>query len=313
MSEKVLSAPVLFLVFNRLETTKKVFAEIKKARPSRIYVASDGARPDRSGEAEIVESVRDFIVKSIDWPCELFTLFRPANLGCRMAVSSAITWFFSREPHGIILEDDCLPDQSFFTFCQDLLEKYKDDRRIWHISGDNFQDGIRRGDADYYFSQYAHVWGWASWADRWNFYDVDMNGFQKFVQFNGMADVFPGSKKVQKYWLNILKKVFDKEIDTWDYQWNFTLFANRGMAIVPNQNLVANIGFGGDATHTSSEKSDSANLQRVPLALPLKHPEFFCINSDGDNYTNINHFYIDRSIVKRLFKKISPLISGRKC
>ena len=154
-----LNTAVLFLIFNRLDTTKQVFEAIRQAKPPRLYIAADGARSSREGEAEKVQAVREYIIQNIDWECEVKTLFREQNLGCKYAVSGAIDWFFENEEMGIILEDDCLPSQSFFWFCEELLERYKDDMRVWHIGGSNFQNGIKRGDGDYYFSKYNTFFG----------------------------------------------------------------------------------------------------------------------------------------------------------
>ena len=157
-----LQTPVLFLIFNRPDTTEKVFDAIRAAKPLRLYVASDGPRANQSGEDQIVNKVRE-ISTSVDWSCEVKTLFQKENLGCKKAVSKGITWFFEQEKQGIILEDDCLPHPDFFVFCENLLEHYADNKHVWAITGDNFQNGQKRGEGSYYFSRYNHVWGWASW------------------------------------------------------------------------------------------------------------------------------------------------------
>ncbi|MCS7029805.1 MAG: nucleotide-diphospho-sugar transferase, partial [Bacteroidia bacterium] len=194
-----LTTAVLFLVFKRLDTTKKVFEVIRKAKPPRLYIAADGPRDWVEGEAEKVKMVREYLMNNIDWDCEVKTLFRDKNLGCGRAVSEAITWFFEHEEMGIILEDDTVPSLSFFWFCEELLKKYKDDKRIGMISGNNFQDGIKRGDGDYYFSIYNHIWGWATWRDRWEGYDFELDSFKddKFIE-----ELFV-NKKAIKYWKNI--------------------------------------------------------------------------------------------------------------
>ena len=163
-------SPILFLIFNRPETTKKVFSAIKEVQPPRLYIAADGPRSEQPDEADHCELARTIATK-VDWDCEVKTLFRDQNLGIRIAVSQAIDWFFEQEPEGIILEDDCLPDQSFFWFCKELLEKYRNDTRIMHIGGTNFQFGKNRTNYSYYFSRYAHIWGWASWRRAWEYYD----------------------------------------------------------------------------------------------------------------------------------------------
>jgi hypothetical protein len=232
-----LKTAVLFLVFNRLDETVRVFEAIREAKPPRLYLASDGARLNVPGETEQVEAVRDYLMSAIDWDCEINTLFRDSNLGCKYAVSSAITWFFENEEQGIILEDDCLPSISFFWFCEELLDKYKDDLRVWLISGDNFQDGVRRGDASYYFSKFNHIWGWASWATRWSSYDVEMKTFEQFSLEHRISSVFSEIRE-QNHWMSTFSQVYQGKIDTWDYQWNYTVLSNNGLSVIHNINLI---------------------------------------------------------------------------
>ncbi|WP_373032040.1 glycosyltransferase family 2 protein [Sulfurovum sp.] len=296
-----LNTPVLFLVFNRLDTTKQVFEEIKEAKPPRLYIAADGAREFKVGEGDKVRSVRDYIMSNIDWECEVKTLFREKNLGCKVAVSSAIDWFFENEKMGIILEDDCLPVQSFFWFCEELLDRYKDDMRVGQISGDNFQKGIKRGDADYYFSSYCHVWGWASWRNRWNNYDSELSTFEDV----GFIKEICHDAKTARYWVDIFKKMKMKVIDTWDYQWVFTLWKNKQLSITPNINLVKNIGFGDEATHTISD-SEFSNLQAFNMLL-YKHPEEVLRNYEADDFTSKVMFRY-QSLFNRILIKIKKVI-----
>lgn len=291
-----LKTAVLFLTFNRLDTTKQVFEAIRRAKPPRLYVAADGPRESKQGEAEKVKSVREYVMNNIDWDCDVKTLFRDKNLGCKLAVSSAITWFFENEEMGIILEDDCLPSQSFFWFCEELLERYKDDKRIAHIGGCNFQKGIKRGDADYYFSIYNHVWGWASWANRWKEYDVDLKDFND----DSFLHIIHQNHSAKKYWQKIFKAMKNQEIDTWDYQWTFTLWKNNWLAITPNLNLISNIGFGDYATHTKGE-NEFANMKTYELKL-TKHPLAVVQNKEADEFTNKNHFMPKPLMVRALNK-----------
>lgn len=298
-----LKTPVLFLVFNRLETTIQVFEEIKKVKPPRLYIASDGPRSNKIGELEKVNAIRIFLLENIDWECKIKTLFRDENLGCKYAVSDAINWFFDNEEMGIILEDDCLPHNSFFWFCEELLIKYKYDLRIWHISGNNFQNGIKRGNASYYFSKINHIWGWASWANRWSNYDVEIESFERFKKTKKIKSIF--NKKIdQRYWESTFQNVFKGGIDTWDYQWTYTFLVNNGLSILPNQNLISNIGFGIEATHTHDSNSSLSNLPTYSISLPLKHPEFIIADFEADLYTlkkNFTKNFYLRNFIK-LFK-----------
>lgn len=296
-----LNTAVLFLVFNRLDTTKQVFEAIRQAKPPRLYVTADGSRETKEGEEEKVKAVRDYIISNIDWKCEVKTLFREQNHGCKMAVSGAIDWFFENEEMGIILEDDCLPSQSFFWFCEELLERYKDDMRVGMISGDNFQKGIKRGEADYYFSLYSHIWGWASWANRWKNYDVMLN----HIKDSSFIDDLFENKQTKKYWLNVFEEMKEQKIDTWDYQWTFTLWNNRQLTILPNINLVKNIGFGADATHTTGESALS-NLEHFNIVLK-NHPKEVKQNLKADDFTSQIMFQ-KKSFFVRVFNKLERIL-----
>ena len=304
MEESIISEyiniPVLFLVFNRIDTAKQVFNVIKKAKPPRLYIGSDGPREQKEGEAEKVKAVREYVLSSIDWDCEVKTLFREKNLGCKYAVSSAVTWFFEHEDMGIILEDDCLPSLSFFKFCEELLIRYKDDKSIWHIGGSNFQDGIKRGDADYYFSAINHIWGWASWADRWKFYDKELNNIQDSYFINNYW-----SGKAFKYWEKIFWKMKNKEIDTWDYQWTFSMWKNNGIAILPNVNMISNIGFGIDSRSKLKKPDKNINRKRYEIDLiNIKHPLILERNIRADIYTIKEAFFISNNIISKIKNKI---------
>lgn len=297
---------VLFLVFNRLETTKKVFESIRRIKPPALYIASDGARTSKKGEDKVVDEVKQYILSNIDWECDVNTLFREDNLGCKYAVSSAIDWFFKNEEMGIILEDDCVPSQSFYYYCEDLLYKFKDDKRVWHISGSNFQDGRTRGEADYYFSHYNHVWGWASWANRWQSYDVEMNNFK--YENRAVLQRLWHHPMIQRYWFRAFKATYLKQVDTWDYQWTYVCWLNNGLSISPNKNLVKNIGFGPEATHTTNTKNKVANMETFDISLPIKHNQTFSINYEADIYTT-NKLFIQLNLFKRVFSKILRILS----
>lgn len=304
MSDWELKAPVLFLIFNRPDTTQRVFESIRKAKPARLYVAADGPRPNTIGEAEKCQIVRE-IATSVDWDCDLHTLFRDKNLGCRVAVSTAIDWFFEHEEDGIILEDDCLPHPTFFRFCEELLNKYRDDQRIMMISGDNFQFGNKRTPYSYYFSRYAHIWGWASWSRAWKHYDVNMRLWPEIRAGRWLHDLF-GDRQVVNYWGNIFERVYNSEINTWDYQWTFACLIHNGLVILPNNNLISNIGFDGNATHTGGQ-SQFANLTTEPMLFSLFHPPYVIRDARADAFVDKIMFrppFLMRAILKlrRLIK-----------
>tara|TARA_B110000305_G_scaffold234728_1_gene293231 strand:+ start:741 stop:1691 length:951 start_codon:yes stop_codon:yes gene_type:complete len=301
-----LNTAILFLVFNRLDTTKKIFEAIRQAKPPRLYVAADGARVNVEGDVEKVQAVRNYVMQNIDWDCEVKTLLRDENLGCKYANSSSITWFFENEEKGIILEDDCLPNQSFFWFCEELLERYEKDLRVWHISGNNFQNGIERSNKSYYFSKFPHIWGWASWANRWRHFDAEMNSFSQFKNEGLITSLFSEIKD-QRYWLDIFDSVYKKEFNTsWDYQWVYTILSNNGLSIAPNKNLVSNIGFGSRSTHTHDTNHLHANIPSKEIIIPLVHPKFVLFNSRADSYETSKG-----NLISRIINKIARMTIGK--
>lgn len=303
-----LKTAVLFLVFNRLDTTKQVFESIRQAKPPRLYVAADGARESRDGEKEKVEDVRNYVLNNIDWECEVKTLFREENLGCKIAVSSAITWFFNNEEMGIILEDDCYPTQSFFWFCEELLERYKDVENIYLISGDGRATSKINIKHDYSFVKYSLIWGWASWRRVWNQYDVKMPDWDK--RKSNMIKNLSINKDTKRYWQHALQNVHDGKIDTWDYQFAYLLFKNYGMCIVPKINFISNVGFGSDATHTTDSNCKNANIPHFNIAFPLNHPADITLNDRLEKFYDENEF-TQKSIMVRAINKLARIIIGK--
>lgn len=299
---------VLFLIFNRPDTTALVFEALRQARPPRLYVAADGPRATRQGEALLCEQSRR-IATAVDWPCEVVTLFRSENLGCKRAVSSAITWFFEQEPEGIVLEDDCLPDPSFFPYCDELLSHYRDDPRVMCISGDNFISSHWQPEESYFFSRYAFIWGWASWARAWMHYRVDLSAPGEERVEDVLARTFVSSPSVHAHWRQALAQVLSGKVDTWDYQWLYTLWRQQGLCCLPRVNLISNIGFGASATHTTNPESRLANLAASGLSLPLKHPDRAIADSAADIWTEAELFDISsggmrRQVTKRVLNRL---------
>ena len=293
--------PILFLIFNRPDTTKLVFESIRSMKPAKLYIAADGARKDKVGEDLLCEESRS-IIDLIDWECEIKTLFRPENLGCKIAVSSAIDWFFENEEQGIILEDDCLPNESFYNYCETLLNYYASDERIMHISGNNFQDGMMRGNGSYYFSNYNHIWGWATWKRAWKAYNVDLS-FLTETEINNLIEKKFGTKKERFFWNNIFKSVLVDKIGTWDHQWTYAIWKKNGLSIIPNKNLVYNIGFNVNGTPHNNDTS-ILGLGNMPTFLMDKiiNHSAIAINNKAKKYT-LNH-YLNLSILFYIYKKI---------
>lgn len=275
-------SPVLFLVFNRPDTTLKVLNEIREARPSKLYIAADGPRGGNEQDIRLCKETLA-VVSNIDWDCEVKTLFRKENLGCKNAISSAITWFFEQEEEGIILEDDCLPAKSFFYFCDQMLNRYRDDDRIRHITGTNMQLGQTWGDASYYFGLVTNVWGWASWRRVWKDYDKDLSKYDTAEAERQLGNIFE-DEFLAAQWLSIFKKLKLKEIDTWDYQLTLINYFNHSLSVNPNVNLIQNIGFRPDATHTANP---NATYARLPLQeiTEITHPKYFLPEKQADYFT----------------------------
>ncbi len=297
-----LTSPVALLIFNRPETTERVFAAIAKVKPTKLLVVADGPRSDREGEQARCQQTRD-IVRQVDWDCQVITNFADSNMGCKARIASGIDWIFEQVDEAIILEDDCLPDQSFFRFCQEMLERYRDDPRVGMVSGGNLQAGQKRGEADYYFSKYTHIWGWATWRRAWQHYDRDMSAWPQFKREGWIEKLFE-TKGEQDYWRQSFDWVHSGQLDTWDCSWTFAALRQRFLQVVPNMNLISNIGFGVGATHTHIV-SEHANLPLQSVQFPLIHPNFVLPDQEADRY--IASEQLAPPFAKRQLRKLRKL------
>ena len=266
----MVTSPILLLTFNRPDTAKRVLDAIAQQKPRQLFVACDGPRSNVPGDAELVAKVKQVITEGVTWDCDLHTLYPEENQGLKRGVVGAIDWFFDHVSEGIILEDDCLPHTDFFGYCDELLERYRDDERIWAIQGDNSLKMRITGDASYGFIPYALIWGWATWKRAWKHYDGDLENWRQIR----------GTNEVKKLWPDrIERKIRSESLDamladpdtTWDYQWMFTVSYHQGLTVFPRHNLVSNIGWNRpDATHTTG----SGSRQEAPTfpILPFTHP-----------------------------------------
>lgn len=302
----MLETPVAFFIFNRPDTTRRVFEEIAKVEPRQLLIVADGPRSDRPGEEARCAQARA-IVEQISWDCNVLRNYSDTNLGCKQRVSSGLNWVFDQCEDAIILEDDCLPHASFFIFCSNLLSKYRDNDRIMTISGNNFQSGIQRGNGDYYFSRYQHIWGWATWRRAWKHYDVAMHDWPQLKDTTWLNQILNNLQAV-RYWQTIMNKCYENEIDTWDIQWLFTCWHQDGIAIIPNYNLVANIGFGEDATHTVNDLCGVSNLKTYEFKFPLTHPQQVRVDITADNFT-FNRVYAKEQVNHRLARRITNYLN----
>jgi len=301
------SPPVLVLAFNRPHTTAAVMESLRAVRPPKVFFAVDGPRSDRPRERELVLEVQR-LVERIDWPCQVETLFRESNLGCKKAVSEAITWFFGHVKAGIILEDDCVAHPSFFPYAAELLERYDDDERIMVVSGDNFQFGRQRTDYSYYYSRYTHIWGWATWRRAWEHFDFAMTQWPEIRNGNWLDDLLADPGHV-RYWKGIFDETHGNRNSSWAYRWTYSVWAQGGLTVLPNVNLVSNIGFGVDGTHTWRRSSRFAALEAAPMEFPLRHPPYMIRDAEADRFTQKHMFSrpLWRVVARSLYRRFHPL------
>ncbi|MCU0440315.1 MAG: nucleotide-diphospho-sugar transferase [Raineya sp.] len=282
----MLNTPVLFLIFNRLDTTKQVFAQIRAVKPKQLFIAADGARTDKIGEKEKVEEVRRFILNNIDWDCDVKTLFRDHNLGCGTAVHEGISWFFEHVEQGVIIEDDCMPEQSFFFFCEQMLKKYKNHQQILMITGTNYLFGIQKENVDYYYSDLCAIWGWATWRRAWNLSNSKVQNIDKQLIINKYRN-----KYFARSIYNMIKHTVEKKLDTWDSLWLYTFIIHNGLAITPIKNQIKNLGYNGAHAH-----NDVSPFINMPTEL-ITH-----IDNLKSPLKIVPHNYLDKLAITNIVK-----------
>lgn len=301
-----MSAPVLFITFNKPDTTMQVLEAIAVARPSKLYVASDGPRQHVSGEDELLASLRKSIVDSVTWPCELKTCFREENLGCSRGPNAAIDWFFENEEAGIILEDDTVPEPSFFPYCHDLLEKYKDDDRVGMISGNNHLTEYECSNS-YFFSKFKWIWGWATWRRAWVNQDIEMDWLESSAA-ESIIDNMGYTQISRTRWENNIEKIKTGRVTTWDFHWFLAQSAQNQLSIVPSVNLVANVGFGLEgATHCKGVAPDKY-IRTSPLQFPLEHPAYILPNIAYDHAYEREMVRLPSDFQRRVLNPVKAMI-----
>lgn len=278
--------PILIIVFNRPKLTQQVLDVIAKIKPHKLYIAADGPRINHATDADNCKQTRA-LFEDFSWDCTILKRFQTQNLGCKLAVSSAINWFFNHEEAGIILEDDCLPHIRFFDFVHQMLNRYEFNNQVMHIAGSNLLMGKKtKNQQDYYYSRYPNIWGWATWRRAWLNYEVDLSPAMKKLEKTNIRQLMPD------YWqaltlVNYLKKVHLGKINTWDYQWMYTVLANKGFAVIPTENLVINLGFNMDSTH---QWEQDAVFKKVTYGNPPL--EWHAKNQvNPNNYLDAYYFY----------------------
>jgi hypothetical protein len=280
------NTPILLIIFNRPDKVERLVNSLRATKPTKIYVSADGPRENVPTDITRCKTAREAI-KKIDWPCEVITNFHERNTGADFGPEKAINWFFENVEEGIVLEDDCIAHPDFFRFAQEMLSRYKDNHHVMMISGNNFQNGIVRGESSYYFSKYPSTWGWASWKRAWKHYDTNTSAYEHFIKKNTLDDICQSSVE-KKYWSRFFEKINSGKLKHWDIKWIFAIWNNNGISITPNVNLVQNVGFGKDATHTF--KHDDAMVVKTVELGKITHPSVIEVNKEADKYL-FNHIY----------------------
>ena len=300
------TAPVLLIIFNRPDTTRRVLQAIRRASPTRLFVAADGPRAGNPADRELCSRTLDVVREGISWKCDVQYLVQDRNLGCGRGPAEAISWFFENVEEGIILEDDCLPIDAFFPFCTSLLTRYKDEPRVAHIAGFNCQFGRKRGTASYYFSRVFHCWGWASWRRAWKGFDLEMKDYELFLREKRLENLFP-RRTIRDFWKGNFDQAAHGDGSIWDYQWVYKNLKEGSLAIVPNGNMIENIGFGATATHTAETQD---RMPRVSNDMPvaLTHPSLIAPDLAADDFEYRNHmklgtWHATKQLAKRVLSK----------
>ena len=265
--------PVVLIIFNRPELTGLVLNAIAEARPQKLLVVADGPRRDRPGDLEACEAARA-VIDRVNWDCEVIKNYSDVNLGCGRRPATGISWAFELAEEVIILEDDCIPHPSFFRFCEELLERYRDDERVMHIGGSNVRREAVPTPDSYFFSQFNIAAGsWATWRRAWRHFDASVKLWPQLRDTSWLADRVEDERAV-RYWAREFEAAYEREgnVSYWDHQWTFACWANTGLSILPRTNLASNVGWGPDATHMSWENDPTLNVPVSEMTFPLAHP-----------------------------------------
>jgi hypothetical protein len=280
----MLETPVAMIVFRRPDHTERVLSAIREARPGRLFVIADGPSLERPGEAEKCAAARAVIDRLVDWPCEVRKDYSDTNLGVEQRFHSGFDWLFEQCESAIIFEDDEVPHPSFFPFCQEMLERYRDDPRVFAVNGTNFIESRYRPPRSYYFSRYFHCWGFATWRRAWKQYDVRLSRWPELRQTEWLLNICDGNKAEAAHHAANFDKVHSGNLRTWDYQITFAMWLAGAIAITPAVNLVSNIGFGGDSLHYRDAGHPFANMAVRELAFPLSHPPVVQRDATADRH-----------------------------
>lgn len=306
-----LRTPVVLLIYHRPQTTRQVFARVREARPETLLVIADGPRPGDADDAAACRAARE-VAEAVDWPCRVLRQYAATNLGLRERFASGLGWAFSQVEEAIILEDDCLPEATFFAFCEELLARYRSEPRVMMLSGNDMSRQVAAAGGDSYrFTRYAHIWGWATWRRAWQQYDPDMCDWPR-LRTSGWLEKILGDRRAVRYWTRLFDDTHAGRINTWDYQWQYSCWRAGALSVEPHGNLVSNIGFGALATHTGGHNPFAA-LPTQPMRFPLVHPPGLSVDSVVDRERQTMRY---PSVVGRLRDRVrltvERLLAGRR-
>lgn len=300
-----MKTPVVLIIFNRPHHTEKVFEVIRQAQPSKLLVIADGPRPNRPEDKQKCASARA-IIERVDWECQVFKNYSDINLGCDPRIIDGLNWVFDTVEEAIILEDDCIPHPTFFTYCEELIDRYRHDPRVMNISGQNVLFGRKRTDYSYYFSRFTLCWGWATWRRSWQYFDVNLKLWPEVRDKRFMKDILEDPYAV-KVWERTAQMLYDGRLTGWDFKWMFSCWLQNGLCLISDRNLITNIGYGAEATHIHDETDPYIKMAIEAMDFPLKHPPFILRDLEADRFTQRTLFDYDPNIFKKAQNKIKKL------
>lgn len=303
MTDRLTTAPVSLFIYNRPDTTERVFEQIAEAKPPKLYIFADGPQDDRLHDEARCQETRKII--DVDWDCEVHRKYASSNLGLKKRWVSGLEHLFTNEDRAIILEDDIVASSTFFRFCDELLERYQDDERVWDINGTNYLQTWKADRQDYHFTYHGSNWGWATWRRCWEEFDPEMDLWKEKEIQNRVRDIL-ANPSMFEHSRTVYDRCYEEIIETWDYPWGLARQINSGLSIVPAKNLVSNIGFRSDATHTSDMDSPSADISRYELEFPLESPGHFVVDRDYDKewFRQRKSWWERQPILRRLVDRI---------
>lgn len=298
-------SPVALFVYNRPTQAEQTFAQIKAYRPLKLFVLSDGPKNSDVDRLNVART-REIFTK-IDWPCDVVYRFAEHNLGCRESITTGLTFIFDQVQECIILEDDCLPDLTFFDFCTALLERYRDNPEIMTIGGHQpIHPDESNGDS-YHYSKYPSTWGWATWRRAYRNFDPNLSTWVEREGYEWLLK-YLGKDQYARYWSYMLSEAH-KGADHWDYAWAYHCWKKNGLSIRPTVNLIKNIGFGPTATHTTEALHPFGQCESSFMPFPLKHPA--SIEPPGQRESKIEELLFS-GIRRRQLSHIYQAISQRR-